>query len=110
MYIHELDQLIHLCAAVVAGLQDWFTGLKMRKRMQKRLGRRVSDRELVSLQAWMVAGATAKEFVPRSGVEYTFTDAVQIAPAKFTLGTKIGLLTGGVLVALTLVLRMILRK
>jgi hypothetical protein len=46
-------RLIDLVKVLIAGLDDWYTGMKMRRRLQQQVGRKVEDRELVSIRAWM---------------------------------------------------------
>jgi|WetSurMetagenome_2_1015567.scaffolds.fasta_scaffold857598_1 hypothetical protein len=50
---HEITIVIDLAKIIAVGLDDWHTGVKMRKRLSQQLGRKVDDHELVSIRAWM---------------------------------------------------------
>jgi hypothetical protein len=51
--MHSLFTMIHLVKAFVAGMDDWYTGMKMKKRLERQVGRKVTNHELVSIRAWM---------------------------------------------------------
>jgi hypothetical protein len=59
--MHTLKLFYDLTLATAAGVGDWWTGVKMRKKMRGLLGRRVNDLELVSIRAWMDAEAKSSE-------------------------------------------------
>ena len=48
--------LFGIVAVVIAGLDSWSTGVKMRRRLQHQLGRKVDDATLISIHAWMSDG------------------------------------------------------
>ncbi len=56
-----MDYLIVLLRLVFTGLDSWYSAVKMRKRMQRQLGRKVEDYELVSIRAWMSATTSSDQ-------------------------------------------------
>jgi hypothetical protein len=57
--MHGLEVLFGLLTAAVANLETWISKIKIRSRMQRLAGRKVKDRELVSLKAWMALGVSS---------------------------------------------------
>ena len=45
--------LLLLLYVIGSTISAWITGLVMRRRMRRALGRKVSDRELTSINTWM---------------------------------------------------------
>jgi hypothetical protein len=43
-------------------ISAWITGLLMRRRMRRAMGRKVSDRELTSINAWMSDKEVERQF------------------------------------------------
>jgi hypothetical protein len=62
--MHSLKLFYDLTVATAAGLGDWWTGVKMRRKMRALVGRKISDLELVSIRAWMDAEARSGEQPP----------------------------------------------
>jgi hypothetical protein len=54
--------LLLLLYVIGSTISAWITGLVMRRRMRRALGRRVSDRELVSINTWMRVKEAEKHF------------------------------------------------
>lgn len=48
-----LELLSGTAVAIVTAISAWITGVKMRRRMRRTLGREVSDGELISITTWM---------------------------------------------------------